>query len=152
MRDDFLAHTDGGADRLLALIDNAKPAEPGSAEEILSRASIPELTAQSGIDVIEAALRRLRHETTDVDRLRETAVRSEVTKHLLSIGVQSPAQLVSAALSRLENQDETHGSARDSWRPLLAITELAGSTKSVFAGIPALWIQKFLQQEMNTYV
>jgi len=50
--------------------------------EILSIAGIPELTAQSGIDDVEAALRRFRREMPGVDRLRETAIRSEAIKHL----------------------------------------------------------------------
>jgi len=107
--DDFLAHPDGGADGLLALIDGAKLAEPGSAKEIISRAGVSELTDESGIDDVEAALRRLRREMTGVDRLRETAVRSETIKHLLSIGIQAPAQLVNAALARIECQDEIRG-------------------------------------------
>ena len=69
------------------------------AGEILSIAGISELTAQSGIiDEVEAALRRLRREMPGVDRLRETAIRSEAIKHLQAIGLQAPAQLVDAAL------------------------------------------------------
>ena len=109
--DDFLAHTDGGPERLLDLIDGAKMAEPGSAGEILSRAGIPELTAQSGIDAIETALRRLRREMTGTDYLREAAIRNETIKHLTFIGIQAPAQLVNAALARLDRRDETHGIA-----------------------------------------
>ena len=68
------------------------------AGEILSIAGIPELTAQSGIDEVEAALRRLRREMLGVDRMRETAIRSEAIKHLQAIGLQAPAKLVDAAL------------------------------------------------------
>ena len=68
------------------------------AGEILSITGILELTAQSGIDEVEAALRRLRREMPGVDRLRETAIRSETIKHLQAIGLQAPARLVDAAL------------------------------------------------------
>jgi putative DNA primase/helicase len=108
--DDFLAHRGGGPERLLALIDGAVCAEPGSAGEILARAGIPELTAQSGIDEVEAALRRLRREMAGVDSLRETAVRSETVRHLQDIGVQAPAQLAGAALS--QHQDAQEGTRR----------------------------------------
>jgi hypothetical protein len=58
--DDFLAHPDGGPERMLALIENATRAHPGAASEILTRAGISGLTDRSGIDEVEAALRRLR--------------------------------------------------------------------------------------------
>ena len=79
--DDFLVHPDGGPVRLLALIDNSKPDGPVPAGEILYRAGIADLTAQNRIDMVEAALQRLRMETTGADYLRETAVHSEATKH-----------------------------------------------------------------------
>ena len=104
--DDFLAHPDGGPERMLELIDTAKPAEPGSTHEILDRAGIPGLTSESGIDEVEAALRRLRREMDGVDTLRETVVRSEATKHLSTIGIQSPAQMVGAALARTDNRQD----------------------------------------------
>jgi hypothetical protein len=116
-----------------ALIDKAKPVEPGSAGEILARAGIKALTAESGVDVVEAALRQLRYEMTGVDRLRETMVRSEATKHLSSIGAQAPAQLVSAALARFEQRDETRGIAFPETEPWsyqvdggLLLDEIAG--------------------------
>ena len=81
------------------------------AGEILSIAGIPELTAQSGIDEVEAALRRLRREMPGVDRLRETAIRSEAIKHLQAIGLQAPAQLVDTALEHQNRQEETRSIA-----------------------------------------
>jgi len=109
--DDFLKHPDGGPERMLRLIESAQRAEPPPAGEILNHAGILELTAQSGIDEVEAALRRLRGELIGADNLREAAVRAEATKHLISIGVQAPAQLVSAALARPDQEDETHAIA-----------------------------------------
>jgi hypothetical protein len=97
--DDFLAHSEGGPKQMLALIENAVRANPGSASEILHRAGIVELTDQSGIDDVEGALRRLRRELIGADALREAAVRNEATKHLISMGIQAPAQLIGAALS-----------------------------------------------------
>ena len=82
-----------------------------SAREIISRAGITELTDQSSIDEVEAALRRLYLEIIGVDRLREVAVRSETTKYLQKIGIQAPAQLLSAALVYSERRDETRGIA-----------------------------------------
>jgi hypothetical protein len=106
--DDFLAHRDGGPERMLALIDNAVRAQPGAASEILDRAGILGVTDQSGIDEIEAALRRLRCEMVGVDALREAAVRTEAIKYLTKIGLQAPAQLVGAALSRPDQEVEKH--------------------------------------------
>lgn len=106
--DDFLAHPEGGPERMLALIDNAVRPQPGAASEILNRAGILGVTDQSGIDEIEAALRRLRCEMVGVDALREAAVRTEAIKHLTKIGLQAPAQLVSAALSRPDQEVEKH--------------------------------------------
>ena len=105
--DDFLALPEGGPEQMLALIENAKRAEPGAASEILNRAGILELTDQSGIDDVEIALRRLRRELIGADALREASVRTEATKHLMNIGLQAPAQLVSAALTRQEQEEET---------------------------------------------
>lgn len=107
--DDFLAHLQGGPERMLALIENAARSEPGPASEILQRAGILDLTDQSGIDDIEGALRRLRRELMGADALREASVRNEATKHLMTIGVQAPAQLVNAALS---HQDQEEGKQR----------------------------------------
>lgn len=105
--DDFLAFPEGGPERMLALIENATRAEPSAASEILNRAGILALTDQSGIDDVETALRRLRHELVGADALREAAVRTEATKHLMKIGLQAPAQLVSAALIYPEQEEET---------------------------------------------
>jgi hypothetical protein len=105
--DDFLALPEGGPEQMLALIENATRVEPGAASEILNRAGILGLTDQSGIDEVEIALRRLRRELIGADALREAAVRTEATKHLMNIGLQAPAQLVSAALTRQEQEEET---------------------------------------------
>lgn len=105
--DDFLARPEGGPEQMLALIENATRVEPGAASEILNRAGVLGLTDQSGIDDIEIALRRLRGEVIGADALREAAVRTEATKHLMNIGIQAPAQLVSAALTRQEQVEET---------------------------------------------
>ncbi|MBN1569194.1 MAG: DUF3854 domain-containing protein, partial [Acidobacteria bacterium] len=106
--DDFLAHPEGGPERMLGLIENAMRAESGAASEILKRAGILELTEQSAIDDVEASLRRLRREMIGVDALREASVRTEAIKHLLGIGLPSPAQLVNAALKRPEQEEEKH--------------------------------------------
>ena len=155
--DDFLAHPDGGPDKLLALIDGAKPAEPGSANEILSLSGISELNDESGIDEVEAALRRLRREMTGVDRLRETAVRSETTKHLSSIGVQSPAQLVNAALVRIECQDEIRGIVFPETEPWaysvdgsLLLDEIADSLRR-FVVLPTEAVQAITLWIIHTY-
>jgi putative DNA primase/helicase len=78
--------------------------------EILARAGISKLTGQSSIDEVEASLRQLRKEMSGADRLREMAVRSEAIKHLQSIGLQAPAQLVSAALTQ---QNQQQGETRN---------------------------------------
>jgi hypothetical protein len=109
--DDFLVFSDGGPEGMLALIENAKRAEPAAAGEILGRTGILALTEQSGIDEVEGALRRLRRELMGADALREAAVRAEATKHLMGIGIQAPAQLINAALARPDQEDETHGIA-----------------------------------------
>jgi hypothetical protein len=106
--DDFLAHSEGGPKQMLALIENAVRANPGSANEILHRSGIVELTDQSGIDDVEGALRRLRRELIGADALREAAVRNEATKHLMSMGVQAPAQLIGAALSHQDQEEKKH--------------------------------------------
>jgi hypothetical protein len=106
--DDFLALPEGGPERMLALINNAQRAEPGAASEILNRTGILGLTDQSGIDDVEGALRRLRRELIGADALREAAVRTETTKHLMNIGLQAPAQLVNAALSNQAPEEEKH--------------------------------------------
>ena len=93
---------------MLELIENAMRAEPGAASEILNHAGILGLTDQSGIDEIETALRQLRPELVGADALREAAVRTEATKHLMKIGLQAPAQLVSAALIHPEQEEETN--------------------------------------------
>jgi len=155
--DDFLAHPDGGPERLLALIEVAKMAEPGSAGEILSRAGISELTAESGIDEVEAALRRLRREMNGVDNLRETAVRNETIKHLAAIGIQAPAQLVNAALARLEQQNETRGIAFPETEPWshpvdgsLLLDEIAASLRR-FVVLPSAEIQAITLWVVHTY-
>jgi putative DNA primase/helicase len=106
--DDFLALPEGGPERMLALIENATSAKPDAASDILNRAGVLALTDQSGIDEIEGALRRLRRELLGADALREAAVRTEATKHLMNIGLQAPAQLVSAALAPSEQHEETN--------------------------------------------
>jgi putative DNA primase/helicase len=106
--DDFLAHPEGGPERMLLLIDNALRAQPGVASEILNRAGILGLTDQSGIDEVESTLRRLRHEMAGADSLREAAVRTEAIKYLMNIGIQAPAQLVGAALARQDQNEEKH--------------------------------------------
>ena len=155
--DDFLAHPDGGPERLLALIDGAKMAEPGSAGEILSRAGIAELTAESGIDEVEAALRKLRREMNGADNLRETAVRNETIKHLAAIGIQAPAQLVNAALARLEQQDETRGIAFPETEPWpkqidgsLLLDEIAALLRR-FVVLPTAEIQAVTLWVVHTY-
>jgi hypothetical protein len=106
--DDFLAHPDGGPERMLALIENATRTNSGAASEILTRAGISGLTDQSGIDEVEGAIRRLRCELTGADALREAAVRTEAIKYLMGIGVQAPAQLVDAALVRQDQEEGKH--------------------------------------------
>jgi hypothetical protein len=104
--DDFLVHPEGGPERMLAMIENATRQQPDVASRIVDRAGIGELTDQSSIDEVESALRRLRREVSGVDTLREVAVRAEAIKHLLNIGIQAPAQLVSAALSRQDQEED----------------------------------------------
>jgi hypothetical protein len=106
--DDFLAHLNGGPERMLALIENAVRVHPCAASEILTRAGILGLTDQSGIDAVEAALRRLRGELIGTDALREAVVRTEAIKYLMGIGVQAPAQLVSTALAHQDQEDGKH--------------------------------------------
>jgi len=155
--DDFLAHPDGGADKLLALIDNSAPVEAGSAGEILSRTGVFALNAQSDIDEVEAVLRRLRSEISGVDRLRETAIRSETIKHLASIGVQAPAQLVGVALSQFECQDEIRGIAFPETEPWpypvddsQLLDEIADSLRR-FVILPSAEIQAVTLWVVHTY-
>ena len=151
--DDFLTHENDGPERLLSLIDNAACVEPGSAGEILARAGILKLTAESGIDEVEITLRQLRREMTGIDSLRRTAVHSETVKHLQNIGMKSSAQLVNAAMSSSDTGERTNRIAFPELEPwphpvngALLLDEISG-TLSRYVVLPlsgihaiALWI------------
>jgi len=128
-----------------------------SACKILAIAGIPELMVQSGIDEVEAALRRLRRELSGVDRLRETAVRSEAIKHLQFIGLQAPAQLVSAALENQNRQEEKRGIAfpePEPWPQVvdgsMLLDEIFGAL-SRFVVLPPAEIQAITLWVVHTY-
>ncbi len=132
--DDFLAHPDGGPKRMLSLIESAARRQPDAASRLLERAGIGALTDQSTIDDVESALRQLRREVAGVDMLREAAVRADAVKHLSDIGIQAPAQLVSAALARPDQEEDKNKiafSTPDPWaHPVdgaLLLDEIANS-------------------------
>jgi putative DNA primase/helicase len=88
-------------------VSSSEGADTESAGEILARAGIPSLTGESGIDEVEAAIRRLSREMAGADSIRGLAVRSAAVRHLHDIGIQAPAQLVDAALAH--RQDSKQG-------------------------------------------
>ena len=127
------------------------------AREILTLAGIQQLTAESGIDAVEAALRRLRLELSGVDRLRESAVRSETIKHLQSIGLQAPAQIVCAALgqsSRYEDNRKIAFPEPEPWeQPVdgsLLLDEIFGALRR-FVVLPAAEIRAIALWVVHTY-
>jgi putative DNA primase/helicase len=98
--DDFLAHVEGGPQRMLGLIKTARLFKPESASvaELIELAEVSTLTSASTIDQVHVVLRALAGYVTGSDALTRAAVREAAVKHLTAIGINSPARLVDAAL------------------------------------------------------
>lgn len=93
-----------------------------------------------------------------VDKLREAAVRTEAIKHLMSMGLQAPAQLVSAALARPDQENETNKIAFSEpapWPQPVDGTSLLDEIASVlcrFVVISLAEIQAITLWILHTYV
>jgi putative DNA primase/helicase len=154
--DDFLAHREGGPDRMLDLIHRATPFEPPSIEQILNRSGISKLTEQSSIAEIESALRLLAAELAHVDPLRACAVRDETVKRLKAAGIQAPGQMVNAALSSPREHRDTRDFPPDPepWPDPVNGVELLDGIASVlsrFVELPLEEIQAVALWIVHTY-
>ena len=105
--DDFLAHADGGPQRLLQLIQSASPVKPPTVAELLDASGISALTKESSQDEVQAALRSLADAPgmTRMDKLGLASMREAVIKHLASIGIRAPAAMTDAALAAVHKED-----------------------------------------------
>jgi putative DNA primase/helicase len=92
------------------------------------------------------------------DKLREAAVRTEATKHLLNIGIQAPAQMVSAALARPDQEDETNRiafSEPEPWPRQVDGQYLLDEIANVlcrFVVLPLVEVQAIALWTLHTYV
>lgn len=102
--DDLLVHEDGGVDRMLAIIAEARPYKI-SIQEILEDSGTKELTKDSSSDAIENALRSLISMLQGLDELTRELAQSEAINHLESIGIKNSKKLVNAALKSLKDGD-----------------------------------------------
>jgi hypothetical protein len=91
--DDFLAHPEGGPEKLLELIDNATRHKPPSVQEILEECGILGLNKESSAEQVKAALQALAQDLYVVDRTTRLLVEDGTLKRLRSIGQRSPRQL-----------------------------------------------------------
>lgn len=99
--DDFLADSEGGPEKMLDVINNAKRHTPPSIKEVLEGCGILDLTKESDADTKKKALESLANDLQGADQLLRISARDEAIKHLKLIKCQAPSALVDAALARI---------------------------------------------------